>query len=182
MVSSYIKNNFDLVLKAICFIQKPKKIVEFGILDGFSLNCFAESCDRDTIIEAYDLFEDFPYNSSDYNKTLNTFSIYNNVIIHKANFYNQYLNFEKESIDILHIDIANDGNVYEFALNNYMEKISKNGIMILEGGSEERDEYDWMIKYKKRKINPFLKSINDKFNIKIIDKFPSMTIIKKNYD
>lgn len=51
--------------------------------------------------------------------------------------------------------------------------------MLLEGGSEERDNVEWMVKYNKRKINPYLKSISDKYDITIIDRFPSLTIINK---
>ena len=47
--------------------------------------------------------------------------------------------------------------------------------MILEGGSEERDNINWMIKYNKTKIQPIIK----KNNIKVIGSFPSITLFKK---
>ena len=36
MTSSYETNNYDSVFKALTFLQKPKKIVEIGIFNGFS--------------------------------------------------------------------------------------------------------------------------------------------------
>ena len=61
-----------------------------------------------------------------------------------------------------------------------MSKISDNGVIILEGGSVERDNVGWMVKYNKTKINPYIcELINKGYNILIIDKMPSMTIIKK---
>jgi hypothetical protein len=178
MKSSYVKNNFDLVFKTLCATITPKKIVEFGILDGYSLKAFIDSSGSDCLIEAYDLFDEFPYNAADWdviNKKYNG----DNVSIHKADFYKGVKLFSDNSVDIMHIDIANDGDVYEFAIENYMKKISNGGVMIFEGGSTERDEYDWMDKYNKRKINPYLKSIENKYNITVIDNFPSLTIIKK---
>ena len=61
---------------------------------------------------------------------------------------------------------------------NYIKKLSDNGIMILEGGSIERDNVEWMLKYNKPKINPVVKKYSYKYSIKLIKKFPSITIIK----
>ena len=63
--SSYKSNNYDKVFQSICFALNPKKIVEFGILEGYSLDCFVEYA-KDALIEANDLFDDFPYNAADY--------------------------------------------------------------------------------------------------------------------
>jgi len=43
MNSSYNNNvSFGDVLKSIAFSLNPKKVVEVGILEGYSLKCFAE--------------------------------------------------------------------------------------------------------------------------------------------
>ena len=78
----------------------------------------------------------------------------------------------------MHIDIANNGEVFEFALTKYITKIKKDGIIILEGGSKERDEIGWMNKYNKPKITPILNKYKDDFKIKIIGTLPSLTIIQ----
>ncbi len=177
--SSY-KNikNFSYILEIMIFLNNPNKIVEFGILDGYSLNIMANNIPKSCIIDAYDLFDDFNGNHSNYEYIINKFKDFQNVKIYKGDFYNLVDNFEDHSIDIIHIDIANNGYTYEFAIKNYIKKLNKNGIMILEGGSVERDNIEWMIKYNKAKIKPIIDKYKEKYNIYTLNKFPSITIIK----
>ena len=77
----------------------------------------------------------------------------------------------------MHIDIANNGDVFEFAIQNYLPKIR--GVMILEGGSEERDNVEWMNKYNKPKIQPVLKKYDNDVIITVLNDYPSLTLIKK---
>ena len=178
MNSSYInKLDFGDVISTITFIKNPKKIVEFGILEGFSLEKFITSSDSNCIIEAYDLFDDFNGNHSS-KDIFSKFSGYSNVKIEKANMYTKLLEYDDNSIDILHIDIANNGDVYEFIFNNGIRKIKEDGLILLEGGSVDRDNTEWMIKYNKPKIQPILEKYSTKYNIKTLDKFPSLTLIR----
>ena len=85
--------------------------------------------------------------------------------------------YEDDSIDILHIDIANNGNVFEFAIKNYLPKVR--GVMILEGGSTERDSVEWMIKYNKPRIKPILQKYSDSVRITVLEDYPSITLISK---
>lgn len=176
MKSSYLNKDLDYgeILKTICYLIEPKLIIEFGILEGYSLDKFVKNTNNNTIIKAYDIFDKFNGNHADFNNLKRKYEKYKNVEILDGNFYD----FDKISnnIDIIHIDIANDKNVYDYAIKNYLPKLSNNGIMILEGGSKERDEVYWMNKYNKEKINPYLENLN----VKIIGQNPSMTIIRKN--
>lgn len=174
--SSYKKNNYDKIFQSICFSLNPKKIVEFGILEGYSLDCFIKYGEN-SFIEANDLFEDFPYNSANFDFIKNKYIENLNVSINKRNFYKSVNCYEDNSIDILHIDIANTGEVFEFSIQNYLPKVR--GIMILEGGSEERDNIEWMIKYNKPKIQPILEKYSNCVKIMVLDDFPSITLIKK---
>ena len=97
--------------------------------------------------------------------------------INKKNFYESVDDYDDSSIDILHIDIANTGDTYDFAINNYLPKVK--GIMVLEGGSEERDKVDWMIKYDRPKIQPVLKKYSNSVIITVLEDYPSLTFIKK---
>jgi len=179
MNSSYLsKIDFGDLLSVITKITNPKKIVEFGLLDGFSLKTFADNS-KDCSIEGYDIFEDFVGNSASMSKLTETFENYENVSIKKGDFYKSVSLFEDGSIDILHVDIANNGEVYAFAIDNYFRKLRENGLLILEGGSEERDNLDWMIRYNKPKIQPILEKHRNKYEIFVVNKFPSITIIKK---
>jgi hypothetical protein len=179
MKSSYNnKIDFGDLIKTITFLKTPNKIVEFGILEGFSLTKFIENSDKKCVIEAFDLFDDFNGNHSNYD-IINKFKKYDNVKIEKANLYEKLFEIEDNSVDILHVDIANNGDTYEFILKNGFDKLKKDGIIILEGGSVERDNIEWMLKYNKPKINPILKKYSDKYHIKTIGVMPSITIVKK---
>lgn len=178
-MSSYEKNKYNNIFKAITFSQNPSKIVEFGILKGYSLDAFIQGSNESCKIEAFDIFDDFNGNSANYEDTINKYKLYPNVKIKKGDFYKEYKNIDDNSIDILHIDIANDGDTYKFCLENYYNKIVDNGLIILEGGSKARDNVEWMLKYNKMSIKEYVNSLKGKYKILIIDDFPSVTIIKK---
>jgi len=174
MNSSYNnKVTFGDILNSIVFTLNPKKIVEIGILEGFSLQRFAESSNSNTIIHAYDIFEQFNGNHAKKDSLISLFKDYDNVSINYGDFYEVHKTIN--NVDLIHIDIANNGDVFEYAIKNYLPKLSENGIMIMEGGSEQRDQVEWMIKYNKPKIQPVVK----KYGLKVVGTFPSITIIKK---
>jgi hypothetical protein len=56
--------------------------------------------------------------------------------------------------------------------------MKKNGIIVMEGGSIERDNIGWMNKYKKTKIKHTLDKYLKDFEILTIGIIPSITIIK----
>jgi len=179
MKSSYKENNFYDIFCEITKNISPKLIVEFGILEGYSLQSFIDSREKGCQIDAYDLFDEFPYNAANYNLINEKFGKFENIKIEKLDFFKGFEKYENSSINILHVDIANNGDVFKFAIKNYFSKIKKGGCMILEGGSVERDNVEWMIKYNKKPIYPYLQLIKDKYKIQILSKFPSITIIKK---
>ena len=174
--SSYKEYHYNKVFKSICFAVNPTKIVEFGILEGYSLDCFV-NFSQDCDIEAIDLFDDFPYNAADYNFVTNKYRKNSNVSIYKRDFYKSVDFYEDNSIDSLHIDIANNGETFEFAIQNYLPKVR--GIIIMEGGSEGRDSIEWMIKYNKPKIRPILQKYSNSVRIEVLEDFPSITLISK---
>ena len=177
MNSSY-KNtvNYSELFSVMTFIKNPKKIVEIGILDGFSLSQFVDSSSKTTNIYAYDIFEKFNGNHAVKDTILSKFN-QDNVHIEEKDFFDIYKDHEDNSIDILHVDVANNGDIYEFIFNNYIQKIAKGGIIILEGGSEERDNVAWMNQYNKPKIIPVINKYKNRYNIKTVQSFPSITII-----
>lgn len=180
MNSSYNnKINFGDIISSITFLKNPKKIVECGILEGYSLDKFICNSNLDTQIDAYDIFDKFNGNHAIKDKIIKQFNKYDNVNIKYGDFYDVYQKYDDKSIDILHIDIANNGDVYEFMFQNYVDKLKDNGIILMEGGSFQRDNIEWMIKYNKPQINPVLNKYSDKFYIKTIGEIPSITIIKK---
>ena len=182
MTSSYNNNiNYGDLLKCITFIKQPKKIVEFGLLEGFSLQTFLDHSSNECIIEGYDIFDDFIGNKANYDHITNIFKVNQNVSIYKRDFYTSHEQIKNNSIDILHIDIANTGDVYQFVFDHYIQKIKQNGIIILEGGSEERDNYEWMITYNKPKIKLVIDKHINQYNITTIGTLPSITLVQHKY-
>ena len=174
--SSYKLNNFQQHFKEICKKYNPKSILEIGILDGYSLKAFSSSAKRTTKITAIDLFDKYEFKNSNFDEITKLFQKNKNVSIKHGDFYEYFKLGEK--FDIIHIDISNDANVYKFSIQNYFPLTNK--LMILEGGSKERDKVDWMVKYNKPKINNYLQSIKNCYDFDIIEKFPSITIFYKN--
>ena len=178
MKSSYNNSiTYKEIIDGIIFVKNNKKIVEFGILEGLSLTSFVENSVPTCQINAYDIFEEFNGNSANKKQLLEQFSKYKNVNIEYGDFYNKYKDIIDNSIDIIHIDIANNGETYEYAINNYISKLTKNGIMIIEGGSEERDNIEWMNKYNKPKIKQVIEKYSNKYTFKTIGNIPSITLI-----
>ena len=176
MKSSYTNTDIDYgdIISSIAFSHSPKIIVEIGILDGFSLEKFANSTSKNTKIFAYDIFDEFNGNSANLEELKHKFRDDPRITIEYGDFY-KLNNIIPGNVDIIHVDIANDGDIYEFAVKKYLNLLSKNGILLLEGGSPERDEVEWMKKYNKTPINPVLK----KFNSINIGNVPSLTLIKE---
>ena len=173
--------SFKDVLQTITATINPKIVVEYGILDGYSLNTFVQHSQSDCQFFAYDIFEKFVGNGARKEVLDGRFDQYSNVHIANGDFFDAPVILEDGTVDILHIDIANNGDVYEFAVTNLLSKLSEHGVMILEGGTAARDEVEWMSKFNKRAINPYLLSLqtSDSVSVNIIGNFPGLTIIKK---
>jgi len=177
-MSSYTNPvNFGDIIKAITFCCKPSVIVEFGILNGFSLQAFIDATSEQTLIEAYDIFEEFNGNGADFDTIRSRFQ-QPNVTIKRGDFFK--VHGKLEYADIIHVDIANNGDVYEFAIEHYLPKIRQGGFLILEGGSIQRDQVEWMVKYNKPKIQPVIQKYMKTYDICTIGEFPSLTVIRKN--
>lgn len=179
MRTSYQKNNIDYgdIFQLLVWLYNPQKIVEFGILDGFSLENLAKYSSPSCQIEAYDIFDGFNGNHANYQSIADKFGEFSNIKIKKGNFFESYQSFQEDSIDLIHIDIANDGSTYKFAFENYWSKLKKGGLLIMEGGSKDRDNIDWMQKYQKIPIQDVLKKCPHK--LFTLEKFPSLSIFHK---
>ena len=178
MKSSYLNNlNYGDIFKTILFMINPTSIVEIGILDGFSLKTMTDNTSNNCVIKAYDIFDEFNGHSANKEALQKEFLKNDNVTIEYGDFYKLCDDIQDNSIDLLHIDIANNGDVFEYVIKNYIRKLKRNGIIILEGGSNERDNVEWMNIYNKPKIQPIIEKYSSSVNIKVIGKIPSLSII-----
>ena len=171
--------NFGDIIRAVTFVVAPRDIMEIGILDGFSLSVFCESRPSGAIVEGYDIFDDFCGNHASFDHLQDKFAGVSGCSIVRGDFYEVFKKKANRSIDIIHIDIANDGDIFRFAFNNYMPKLREGGALLLEGGSEQRDQVDWMIRYSKPPINPVVRELSSYYDIQIIGNMPSLTIAKR---
>ena len=169
---------FKELFQSICFLKQPKKILEFGILDGYSLLAMTEIVPPTTSVTAYDIFDDFNGNHANETEINEMFKNYENVQIKKGNFWYSNVFIKWREYDIIHIDIANDGSVYNFAFETITPQMNPNCVLLLEGGSKERDQVEWMTKYHKTPIQSVIKKFKNKFKIYTINSFPSLTIVR----
>lgn len=191
--SSYRKNEYWKYLFNFVVNNTPECIVEFGILYGYSLFTFAEALkynekylDSPGIVLGVDLFEKYEYNhaSSSIAVELKN-NMYDHVVAlyacHAYDFkYN--LNSLSEKVDMMHIDISNTGDTLKHMLLEYYPYLQQDGYVLFEGGTEERDNIEWMIKYNKVPIRSIFNDseVMEKYNVvDIIEDFPSMTILRK---
>jgi len=190
MRSSYIDNNYGNILRTLVLAHKPKIVVECGVLDGYSTRFIAHALkflhvsrrfDKSEFY-AYDLFEDYEYkhgNKAEVNKMIWEQGLSEYVHFMKSDAFDAAKRYRDEEVDFLHFDISNDGDILIRMLESWGNKISENGIIAFEGGSEERDE-GWIKKYEKKSIreqiinNPF---VYNNWSIQILDPFPSLTLM-----
>ena len=162
--SSYKYNNLGKTLYDWVLYEKPEIIIDFGVLEGYSTIAMALACkeNRKGKVKVYDLFEDYEYNHSKFErliKNLQEHGVMDWVEIEKRNFFDWIKN--PEPFDTLHLDISNTGDIIDL-----LEPIRGKGTILFEGGSEQRDHVGWVLKYNKKPIRssrvPF-EVINPKF-------------------
>ncbi len=158
------------VIEAVTAAVAPRRIVEIGILDGFSLDCFCSAAPGATV-EAYDIFEDFDGNHPDRAALEARFGGRAGLSINWGDFYK--LHESLGEADLIHIDIANDGDVFKFALEHYLPKVRAGGVLLLEGGSVARDGVAWMKEYDKLPIAPVVAE----HGLSVIGEHPSVTVV-----
>ncbi len=192
MRSSYIENNYGNVFKALILAHKPKLVVECGVLDGYSTFNIAHALRANEIgggikskFMAYDIWEGYDYKHGDFGEVatmLRQKGLLNHwVNLHYGNAFEVWENFDDSTVDFLHMDISNDGQVLELTIMDWWRKIRPGGMIAFEGGSVERDNVDWMKKYHKKPIVPVLEWLlqADNVSFQVFTEFPSMTLITK---
>lgn len=193
MESSYRQNGLGWVIWSLVKMYKPYKVVEIGVLDGYS-GLFAMAALRDNCRGCwvgFDLFDDYEYKHRSLEYALA------NIQKAKLDRYGMLIKRDAEQvpldyrnsgnkIDLCHIDISNDGTTFLWALDEFQDIIRVGGLLVMEGGSPERDNTWWMKKYNKIPINPVIYDCIQGYRpdwrwrvIAEIPLFPSMTIFER---
>ncbi len=140
---------YDAVLES-----GAKKIIDFGLLNGYSTVCMAMAAKlTGGKVYGYDLFEGYEHKKPNAQILKNNFKKHNVedfIELKKIDFYEWLSNIEE--FDVLHLDISNDGDII-----SKLHEATKGsqGQVFFEGGSEERDKQDWMLQYNKTPILKF---------------------------
>ncbi len=183
MRSSYKKNNYGKLFESLSAVHRPKVIVECGVLDGYSIASFARGC-PDAQVWGFDLFDDYEYTHAHYETVLR--ALENEFVSHNINLVQKDAleaagQFGDGAVDMLHLDISNDGKKLQKLFDVWDAKIRKGGLLIFEGGSTERDGNAWMLKYGRLPIR-YAKSMLSGMRYEYITLLPhpSVTICRKS--
>lgn len=195
MESSYIKNDIGKIIKTNILTFRPFLCVELGVLEGYSTLAIAEALKYNSLhngvhghLHSYDLWEDYEYkhgNMATVQTLLKDAELQEYVTLYKADAFTVHEKYEPDTVTFLHIDISNDGDKIEKLMEQWNKKIRIGGIIMIEGGSIERDKIEWMIKYNKRPIRPVIETnriLNNNFVYATYEQFPSITIALKKWD
>ena len=162
MRSSYKKNNYGSVLSSFVIGRKPQVCVELGVLDGYSTVHIAtalkfndQSFGVKGFLYCWDLWENYEYkhgNKRKVEKELSNYKVTPIVQLSHGDAFEATNFFPEISIDFLHVDISNDGDTLKKIMEVWDLKMKPFSTIVFEGGSEERDNIKWMIKYNKKSI------------------------------
>ena len=169
-------NFFYALVRAI----RPRKCVELGVLEGFSLLSIAEAL-RDNgagNIHGIDLFEDYPHRHATYadvSSRITSCGLSDWCGISKFDALQAH--GSHGHLDFLHVDLSNDGDTYRSVFAHWAGKVAQ--VIVLEGGSADRDQVEWMVKHGKSPILPAIAEIGRAYpawTIAVLAPFPSLTI------
>jgi len=190
--SSYSLHNYGKVFYTTVRAHRPTLAVELGVLNGYSALHIALSMKHNLYlygyggtIHCYDLWDKYPYkhgSKSEVQAIIDRYDLQDFMKLYEADAYEVYKDYDNNSVHLLHVDISNDGNTVERMMDLWHNKIVMNGMIMFEGGSEERDKIEWMVKYNKKPIAPVVRShpvIRRCYLWGIYRKFPSLTVLVK---
>lgn len=193
--SSYARNNFGPIFRNTVVSLKPGQCVELGVLNGYStvwmglgLKHNAQFRYHEGHLDAYDIWEDYPYNhgsKGEVGKVLAEQGVDQYISLHHKDANEVHLLYEKDSIDLLHIDLSNTGDTFNSMVEKWHPLLRMMGVLMFEGGSVERDSIPWMVEAKASSIKKAIESnviINSFYQYGTYDKFPSMSVFIKKGD
>ena len=193
MYSSYAQNHYGEIFEDIVRTHDVHKIIELGVLYGYSTTHLAKGLSDNKIrlgkqghLDAYDLWDDYPYRHTTLAGTqriIDENGLTDFITLNKGDAFEAYKNHPDGSVCMMHVDISNTGETIRKIMAVWDAKVRPGGIILFEGGSVERDNIEWMVKYGKPPIRAELKNnpiIQKSYAVKTYDMFPSVTMLCKN--
>jgi predicted O-methyltransferase YrrM len=180
LASAYQDHGYGFLFYALARALKPATCVELGVYQGFSLLMTAAALrDNDCgAIEGFDLFDDYPYRHEPIANALRNIranGLERCAHIQKADASAAHERFAE--VDWLHVDISNDGDTYRRIFTHWASRVRH--VILLEGGSPERDRLTWMTRFGKAPIVPAIEAIrreHPQWLIAVLTPFPSLTV------
>ena len=177
--SSFQQNDLGKTLYDIVMGLRPKRIIEFGTLHGYSAIAMAQALQdiqfpdkkgRPTKesghIVSYDLLNEYNFNRGDIEIARTNAKKYG---------VEDYITFAQgdlrkwspEPTDMIFVDISNTGDTLKLIAAKFR---GLDAVVYFEGGTLERDRVSWMVKYNK----PPMISAGIKFDV-VDDRFPGIS-------
>jgi len=187
--SSYKANNLGWVFYSLVRIFQPRFCIEVGVYQGYSA-LFTLAGLRDNQFgywTGYDLFDDYPYKHTQQTVP------YTNIIQAGLSDYVGDLkqmdlqaapqDLGERMVDFCHIDVSNTGHTIQWCCDRFAKHINTGGLLLFEGGSQERDEVQWMQDYNKQSIRLALLTVfrnsSDWELFVQYSQFPSLTVLRR---
>lgn len=166
-----VKGNYGPLFYGITALVNPQVAVEIGVCQGYSSIFIAQAikdCDDGGILKCYDLWQDdesktnFTEKQKGKHLTSQDFLFTNmlyeqdledHVEVYTQEAFNVLPNFEADSVDMIHLDIGNCGDVLNKILPEVLRTLKIGGYFLFEGGSPWRDKVDWMLEHDKAPIS-----------------------------
>lgn len=178
--SSYKEHGYGYLFYALTRLLRPTQCVELGVLQGFSLLTVASAL-RDNgagRVNGFDLFETYPYHHEHYAALVERIKECGLTRWASAERLDAFEASQRfDTVDVLHVDISNNGETYRTIFEQWATKVT--ALMILEGGSADRDRVEWMVKYQKPSITKALEEIRSRYpawDLVVLEPYPSVTV------
>lgn len=178
--SSYRDHGYGGFFYALVRCLRPRRCVELGVLQGYSLIAAARAL-RDNLegrIDGFDLFEDYPYTNEPQAavvERIRSAGLQDWAQVHRAEAGG--VPAAVGTVDYLHIDLSNDGARYRQVFEHWSPKVAQ--VIVLEGGSDSRDEVDWMVRHRRPPIAAAVRDLRRRYadwKIAVLEPYPSLTI------
>lgn len=192
LTSSYAKNNYGDIITAIVTGWRPYVCVELGVLYGYSTLAIGAGLrennrvvDIPGMLDAYDLFDEYEFkhgNMAAVSSKIVSVGLNSFITLHKQNAWEVHRRYAPGSVSFLHVDISNTGETLKSIMELWDPLMQQGGVILFEGGSAERDQVEWMVKYNKRPIMPELDSnkiIEANYVYATYLQYPSLTMLLK---
>jgi hypothetical protein len=196
MRSSYIKNGYGDVFFALVEAFRPTLCVELGVLDGYSAIHLARGLKDNHArgrtgagrLDAWDVFERYEFKHGDKAEVEDRMrrpeDLSDYVRVMQGDAFEVHGEYEDGTIHFLHVDIANDGERVRKILDLWDRKLVSGALLVIEGGTEERDREGWMVRHGKPPIRPEILSnpiLNERYVYGTYRRWPGLTVALRKY-